>query len=353
MTMHNLLLTEDQTMILDTVRKFVQDAVAPGAIERDEHRQFASSEWQGLCELGLCGLPVPEAGGGAGMGLLPLVAVCEEIGAVSGSLARLLTTQVQCALALAAAGQGPLDAVVNGSQLAVYVGPEHGASHADGRLTGTCALLPGGGAAGLLVVAARRGTAPVLCLCEGAAVERQPLRSLGLASSGACKVAFQATAATELAADAVAQRAIAAADLAGLLASAATCIGLGRGAIALARRHAGERIAFGKPLLAQQAVVRKLVEGQRAIDAARHLAYHAARLADAGEDATAAALAARVAAADAAGLATDEGIQIHGGFGYTVEYHVERHYRDSRTIDVLDGGSDSMRDRLAKLHFGG
>jgi alkylation response protein AidB-like acyl-CoA dehydrogenase len=76
-------------------------------------------------------------------------------------------------------------------------------------------------------------------------------------------------------------------------------------------------------------------------------------LADAGEHATAAALAARVAAADAAGLATDEGIQIHGGFGYTVEYHVERHYRDSRTIDVLDGGSDSMRDRLAKLHFGG
>ena len=60
---------------------------------------------------------------------------------------------------------------------------------------------------------------------------------------------------------------------------------------------------------------------------------------------------ARIAAVDAMVLAADESIQIHGGFGYTVEYHVERHYRDGKTLEVLDGGNDSLRDRLAAATF--
>ena len=60
---------------------------------------------------------------------------------------------------------------------------------------------------------------------------------------------------------------------------------------------------------------------------------------------------ARIAAVDAMVLSADEAIQIHGGFGYTVEYHVERHYRDGKTFEVLDGGSDSLRDRLAAATF--
>ena len=103
----------------------------------------------------------------------------------------------------------------------------------------------------------------------------------------------------------------------------------------------------------QQAVVRKLVERQRGIDAARQLVYHAARVHDLGQDAERAALQARIAAVDAAVYAADEAIQIHGGFGYVVEYHVERHYRDSKTTEVLDGGNERGRDRLAALQFGG
>ena len=74
---------------------------------------------------------------------------------------------------------------------------------------------------------------------------------------------------------------------------------------------------------------------------------------DEGGDAAGTAMAARIAAVDAAVLAADEGIQIHGGFGYTVEYHVERHYRDAKTIEVLDGGNDALKDRLAGLQFAG
>ena len=64
-----------------------------------------------------------------------------------------------------------------------------------------------------------------------------------------------------------------------------------------------------------------------------------------------AAIEARIAAVDAMVLASDEAIQIHGGFGYTVEYHVERHYRDAKTLEVLDGGNGQLRDRLASMQF--
>jgi alkylation response protein AidB-like acyl-CoA dehydrogenase len=124
---------------------------------------------------------------------------------------------------------------------------------------------------------------------------------------------------------------------------------MAQAALRLTARHAGERIAFGKPLTAQQAVAHKLVEVRRRNEAARHLTYHAARLRDAGEDARAAAMLAKIEAIDAAVLAADEGVQIHGGYGYVVEYHVERYYRDAKTLEVLEGGIEFLRDQLAAM----
>ena len=78
--MHNLQLTEDQDMIVDTVRKFVADEVAPKAQELDEHRTFAREHFDGLAGLGVVGLCVGEAAGGVGMGLRPFVAALEAVG---------------------------------------------------------------------------------------------------------------------------------------------------------------------------------------------------------------------------------------------------------------------------------
>lgn len=350
--MHNLELTEDQTLILDTLKKFVQDAVAPKAQELDEHRHFAKEELQGLADLGLFGLSVPDSCGGAGMGLVPLVAACEELGTQGGSLARLMATQVQCAIALGRAGGGPIDEVISGAKRAVYVGPEFGITAAGTSLNGVCELVPGAGEADLFVVAAR-GDGAGLYVVDASKTKRTACRSLGLASTAPAKVQFEGSPATLVASGADAMVATEAADLAGWVAGAANCVGMGRASVLLARKHSSERIAFGKPLLAQQAVARKLVESQRGVDAARHLAYHAARLADQGGDAAAVAMAARIAATEATVHAADESIQIHGGFGYTVEYHVERHYRDAKTIEVLDGGNESLKDRLASLQFAG
>jgi alkylation response protein AidB-like acyl-CoA dehydrogenase len=342
--MHNLQLNEDQTMIVETVRKFVADSVAPHALELDEHRKPVTDEFGGLAELGLFGLPVGEAAGGVGMGLLPFVASVEEVALGNGSLARLLIEQVQCALALEAAGRtDELEGIVGGATRVAFVGPEHHVTHDGNGLRGTAELVPGAAAAEWLVVAA--GDKLFLCAMPGCKVDALP--TLGLASASPARVTFAGSKATEIGSGAAAQAAVGKARLAAWLGGAAMAVGRGTASIMGARKHAGERIAFGKPLLAQQAVARKLVECRRLVDAARQLAWHGARIADLGEDATETALHARISAVDAAVLAADEGIQIHGGYGYTVEYHVERHYRDAKTLEVLDAGNDALKDLLA------
>ncbi|MCB9879861.1 MAG: acyl-CoA/acyl-ACP dehydrogenase [Planctomycetes bacterium] len=349
--MHNLQLTEDQEMVVDTVRKLVADAVAPKAQELDEHRTFVREWFDGLAELGVYGLSVAEDKGGAGMGLLPFAAALEAVGAHSGSLARLWIGQVQAALALEAAGAPQLDDVVAGGALATFVGPEHGLAFAGGKLGGVAEYVPAAAEADLLVVAASSAEGPVLVVCAGSAVQREATIGLGLHSAACARITCEGVAAEAVASGEAAQQAIAAARMAGWVGTGAAAVGGGGGAIDQARRHAGERIAFGKPLLAQQAVQRKLVECQRAVEGARQLVWHAARLVDLQQPAVEAALRARISAVDAMVLSADEAIQIHGGFGYTVEYHVERHYRDGKCFEVLDGGSDGLRDRLAELQF--
>lgn len=349
--MQNLQLTEDQEMVVETVRKLVADAVTPKVQELDEHRGFAREWFDALAELGVFGLSVSEEHGGAGMGMLPYVAALESIGQQSGSLSRLWIGQMQAALALEVAGNDALDEVVAGAKLATFAGPEHGFTLLDGKLTGEAVMIPAAMEADVIVVAAKDGDANVVVLVEGSACQRTALQGLGLNSAACGKIACEGVAVTELASGEGANSAIDRAELAAWLGVAAASIGGGLGSIEASKKHAGERIAFGKPLLAQQAVQRKLVECSRAIAGARQLTWHAARMSDLGNSANEVAMQARIAAVEAMVLAADEAIQIHGGFGYTVEYHVERHYRDAKTLEVLDGGSDMLRDRIAAATF--
>jgi alkylation response protein AidB-like acyl-CoA dehydrogenase len=349
--MHNLQLTEDQEMVVDTVRKLVVDAVTPKVQELDEHRSFAREWFDALSELGVYGLSISEEKGGAGMGLVPYVASLEVIGEQSASLSRLWIGQMQAALALEDAGGDLLDEVAAGAKLLTFVGPEHGFTFADGSLTGSAMMVPAASEADVLLVAAKEGEVVVLLSVEGAACSHTALRALGLNSAACGQIACEGVAATVVATGDAAEKAIDRAELAAWLGVAAASVGGGIGSIEASKKHAGERIAFGKPLLVQQAVQRKLVECGRAVEAARQLVWQAARLADLGQCAKQTAMQARIAAVDAMVLAADEAIQIHGGFGYTVEYHVERHYRDAKTFEVMDGGSDHLRDRLAAMQF--
>jgi alkylation response protein AidB-like acyl-CoA dehydrogenase len=119
-------------------------------------------------------------------------------------------------------------------------------------------------------------------------------------------------------------------------------------AFELARRYSKERIAFGKPIAAQQAVGLKLAEMRSRIDAARHLAWHAARLDAQGADFNLESLTARVAATETATMCGDEAIQIHGGYGFTTEYVVERLYRDAKVSELVHLGNEQCRLDLTR-----
>lgn len=356
MTEHNLSLDEEQTMVLETVRKFATDVAGKHALDRDEHRQYAEEGVSGLAELGLLGLPVAEEAGGAGMGMLSFAIALLELSRSCGSSAAVLATQAgSCGKALeglpeAAERFGPLGM---GEKLAAFVGPEAkvqaAASGDEFSIKGNAALVLCAARCDHLLVAAELDGESALFLISADKATIESADSLGFRAAAPGRVMLDATVpgATLIARGADAATAIARGQVAGWVAGAAIALGAAEASVAASRRHAGERMAFGKPLSKQQAVDRKLVQCDLEIESARHLLFHAARTLDAGQDAGAEALRARIAAVEAAVRCSDEAIQIHGGFGYTVEYHVERHYRDAKTLQVLDGGIDAQLDRLS------
>ncbi len=351
---HNFELSDEQSMIRDTVAGFVESDAAPKALHHDEHGEFVRENFTKLAELGLLGLPIAEASGGAGLGMLTFAVALEALAKGCGSTARLLLSQAGlCGKALEGleSARATLDEITAGSRLAAYVGPEFGiqAEIQGGgcTLSGRAALVSAGAVAETLVVVASTAAGKVLCLVPGAAAQRTALHALGFRASAPAAVVFTKTPATTVATGVDADAAIARAQLAAMIGGAAIAVGTAFASIDATRRHAGERIAFGKPLLAQPAVAHKLAEMRRKAESARHLTYHAARIADAGADAGLPAMLAKLEACEAAVLAGDEGIQVHGGYGYVVEYHVERHYRDAKTLEVLDLGAETLRDRVA------
>lgn len=352
--MHNFELSDEHQMVLETVHKFVTDVAEPQALDCDEHGRFVRAQIEQLGELGMLGLPIAEADGGAGMGYVATVVALEEIASACSSTARVLAMQAGvCGAALSGLPEGKalLGELAGGAKLAAWVGPEHGitakASGAGCTLDGRAEALTAVAECDVLLVAAKLDGEAVLVSLPRSAAKVSAQNALGFRAAAPGAAQFSGAAATILARGAEATAACERASTAACVTAAAIACGLAQASHRATKRHAGERIAFGKPLSAQQAVAHKLVEMQRRAQAARHATYHAARLLDAGQDAREAAWLAKIEAVEAAVFAADEGIQVHGGYGYVVEYHVERHYRDAKMLEVCDVGLEVLRDRLA------
>ena len=353
-TPNNLELTEEQAMVRDTVRKLAQDEVQPSAIEHDEHRRFYRAGFDQLAELGMLGLPISEDSGGVEMGWLSFVVALEEVAQACGSTARLLLSQTGlCAKALD--GLAPACAeLAAGARLGAFVGPEFGITAApagDGHgLSGGAAMVTAATEAELLVIAATDGDGSPLLFCADAAdIQRAAVPALGFRASAPGSVALdgcQLPGDSLVAQGADAASALDRAALAAFLGGGAIAVGIAQNSYDLTLEYCRQRQAFGKALFDQQAVRHKLVRASRMTSAARHVVYHAARLADSGADAMPAAMMAKLDAVEAAQVAADDGIQIHGGYGYVVEYSVERHYRDAQCLAVVDRDGTALMDAL-------
>lgn len=356
-------LGEEERLLRETVRGLGQQTIGPHAGAWDEVRALPEALLGELGALGLLGLEVAEDEGGAGLGAVAASVLCEELAAVDGGLAQLVVAHNHLGLAHVSQGlQGPvraseLAALVGGERLVAWALPEHvwmpeheGAlgvtarPHKNGGngpgadawvLDGSVAHVLGAGVAGRLVIVADSDDGPTAWLCDPKAqgVTRESVRTLGARAAGTAHVRLEGVVVPSthrLAEPGSARRDVAALRPRAHLGMAAVACGLARGALTTATAYAQEREQFGKPIARYQAIQWKLADMGTTLDAAWLLTMQAAWRCDTGRPYATAAARARLYAATVATRACSEALQIHGGYGYTREYPVERALRDAR-----------------------
>ncbi|MEB2311520.1 MAG: acyl-CoA dehydrogenase family protein [Sorangiineae bacterium] len=372
-------LDEQHAILRQTVRDFCEREVRPHAREWDAEERFPKEIVPRLAELGLLGIRIPEEYGGAAMDTLSYAICVEECARVDGSLA--LTVASHNGL-----GTGHILAFGNEAQKARYLPkaasgewlaawgltePGSGSDSAgmqttavrDGDewlLNGTKMFITQGSVGGFCVVLARsnkdvppqRGiTAFIVDQGTPGFRASKKLEKYGCRSSDTVELSLENVRVSD------AQR-LGAVDHGfydtmsildrGRISIAAMALGLGRGAIELATRYAKDRQAFGRPIADYQAIQWMLADAHTELDAAELLIHRAAWLCDLGRPYGKEAAMAKLFASEAATKACNDALQIHGGYGYTREFDVERHLRDVKLCEIGEGTSQVQRLVIAR-----
>ncbi|MEL6338327.1 MAG: acyl-CoA dehydrogenase [Myxococcota bacterium] len=368
----------DQEMLRDTVRRFVQERVVPNAREWDREHSFPRDVVSELGEMGLMGISVPENYGGSGFGSIETAIVVEEVAKGDGSLA--LTVASHNGLCtghiamFASEGQKDryLGSLASGQKLGAWGLSEPGSGSdavametnavRDGDewvLNGSKIFITQGNVADVFVVMARtdrdkgsRGVTAFILERDMAGFSQNPIRhKLGMRASDTAELHFENVRVPD--ANRIGEegegfiQTLQILDK-GRITIGALALGLGRGAFDHARRYATERKQFGKPLSDFQAIQFKLADMATELDAADLLVRRAAALCDKGRRFGREASMCKLFASEAAMRATDQAIQIHGGYGYTAEFPVERYYRDAKLCTIGEGTSEIQRMVIAR-----
>lgn len=328
----NFQLDEDTILLRDSVRELGKQT-AEAVPQWEAARALPTSWFEQLRELGLLGMRLPEAQGGAGLSTLAALAVLEELAACSASAA--LSVAVHEFLGLGAAGH---DAA---SLCESVLGHAAGLELDGDVLRGEVTPAFGGNAVTHWVATAQHEGVTRAFVLDAASVEFSPSRTLGLraASIGTAVVDGTARSVGDAASLLKAQQ-----DW--TLALGFIAAGIGRAALAEGVRYASEREQFGRPIAKFQAIQWKLADLSTGLDAAELMLGVAAGREDAERGAAIAR--ATVACVELVTRGSSDMLQIHGGYGYTEEFAIERHYRDARAVALYAGVRDSLRSTAAQ-----
>jgi len=368
-----MLLNEDQRMVRDSVRAFVQERIAPKAALWDKNHEFPAAELKGLAELGCYGIAVPDEYGGAGLDYMTLAIILEEIAAGDGGTSTVVSVNncPVCSIMMSFASeqqkQDWLVPLARGEMLGAFCLTEpHVGSDASGLrttatldgdhyvLNGVKQFITSGKNADMAIVmavtdkaAGKRGISAFIVPTKtpGYTVARIEDK-LGQHSSDTAQILFEncRVPASLMIGEPGAGYKIALAGLeGGRIGIASQSVGMARAAFEAALRYAKEREAFGKPIFEHQSVQFKLAEMATQIEAARQLIHHAASLKDAGVPCLTQAAMAKLFASEMAERICSDAIQIHGGYGYVTDFPVERIYRDVRVCQIYEGTSDIQK----------
>jgi alkylation response protein AidB-like acyl-CoA dehydrogenase len=347
----DLHLTEEQDLLLETVKKFAAERITPHATGWSREAAVPKAIVDEVAALGVLGLELDPDTGGAGMGLKELALVTEALGVGDAGLALGILMHGIAGWAYEAAGHDATEFAMGETLGAVSWGhgePVLAESSADERwnLNGQRAaatwidsadhflveaVTEGANESALFSVA--RDAAGLVC--AGAS------HALGFRSANLGSLTLNDTPATLLSRDGAHISGVNARIQLGL---AAVAVGIGHAAMDAGRRYAAERKQFGKPIASFQAIQFKLADMVTEVEAGRLLVWRAA---DVPRTPGVVAMA-RLYAGEASLRAANECLQIHGGYGFTEEFVAERLYRDAQLAKILAGSSQSQRISLAQ-----
>jgi alkylation response protein AidB-like acyl-CoA dehydrogenase len=376
-------LNEDQRMVRDMVREFVDAEIVPHAGDWDEEARFPEEVFRQLGELGLFGMNVPEEYGGAELDGISSCLVLEELGRGDAStcVAISVTNSVFCAPILMYGTEEQrrrwLVPCASGEWLGAFslsepdvgsdaralrtVAERHGDEYV---LNGSKAWVTSGEVCGALVVFAvtdpdaKRGRISGFIVprdSDGVVVNPKE-HKMGIRSSPTNQISFEGCrvpVSQRLGAEGQGLE-IALRSLDGGRAGiAAQSVGIAQAALEASLSYVQERRAFGHPIGRFEGLQGRLVQMAAEIRAARFLYLRAAALRAGGEADTTAASEAKLFASEMANRATYEAVQIHGGYGYVRDYPVERLYRDARVTTIYEGTSEIQRLVIARTLLSG
>ncbi len=366
-------LNDEQKMMRQVAAEIADEQLAPKAEAMEENREVPADLLGFLAEQGYFGMFLPERYGGAELDFVTYALTIEEFS--RGSAAVALVVSVQNALVgkpILTYGTDEqkekyLARVASGELVGAFALTEEDAGSDAANVQTTAAKKDGGyvfnghklyvtnaGLAGLFLVVARTspeaGGKGLSCFLmerdtPGFTVGER-FDGMGMCALDVRRLEFENC---EVPADALLGAEgeglkIALASLDGSrIGVAAQAVGIGQQAFNEAKRYAGEREQFGRPILSFQAIQFYLVEMATRLDAARLLTLRAATLADAGEGFSAEAAMAKLYASETANFCANLGVQIHGGYGYMKDYVVERFFRDARVTEIYEGTSEIQK----------
>ena len=378
----NFELNEEQRLVRDMVRDFAQQELAPRAAQVDKTEEFPADNIRKMAELGLLGLPYPEKYGGGGGDYLSYAIAVEEVARACGSTGLIYAAHVSL-------GCGPiyyfgtegqkhkwLPRLCSGKGLGAFglTEPEAGSDAGSTRtiavrdgdsyvLNGSKMWITSGAIADVVIATAKTdpaaGTRGISCfLVEKGTPGFIPGKNepkMGLKGSVTSALSFEecrVPVGNRLGEEGEGFKQMLITLDGGRISIGAMALGLAQAALDQATRYAKERKQFGQPIANFQALQWMIADMATEIDAARLLIYRAAAMKDAGQTFGKEAAMAKLYASETAERAAFKAIQIHGGYGYSREYPVERIYRDQRLCSIGEGTSEIQRLVIARQVLG-
>jgi alkylation response protein AidB-like acyl-CoA dehydrogenase len=366
-------LTEEQLAVKEAAREFAQKELKPGVIERDSKMQYPREQIRQMAELGFMGMMVSPEYGGGGMDTLSYVLAMEEISKIDNSCSVIMSVNNSLVCwGLEAFGTPEqkakyLPKLATGEWIGAFClsEPEAGSDATHQRTTaidmgdhyllnGTKNWITNGGTSNLhLVIAQSNAEAGhrginafiVETSWDGVAIGAKEDK-LGIRSSDTHTIMYsdvKVPKENRLGEDGFGFKFAMKTLSGGRIGIAAQALGIAGGAYELALEYSKQREAFGKPISKHQAIAFKLADMATEIEAAKLMVYRAAWLKDKGMDYDTASAMAKLYAAEVAMRHTVEAVQVHGGYGFVKEYHVERLMRDAKITQIYEGTSEIQR----------